>query len=54
MVQCNLGDNAMDVPVLRLSVADLSAGVTVKPYTDESHAFFFKNKIEQIVQVYVK
>lgn len=49
--KCNLGDEVMDLPMLRLSIPGIPGGLTVKPYIENSQIILFKNEIEEIFDV---
>lgn len=52
--KCNLGDGVMDLPTLRLSIPDAAAGLTVKPYIENSQIILLRSEIEQIFDVQVE
>lgn len=52
--KCNLGDDVMDLPTLRLSIPGVPAGLTVKPHIENSQLILFKSEIEQIFDAQVE
>lgn len=51
--KCNLGDDVMDLPTLRLSIPGIGPGLTMKPYIENSQVILFKREIEGIFDVQV-
>lgn len=49
--KCNLGDDVMDLPTLRLSIPGIPGGLTVRPYIENSQIILFKQEIERIFDV---
>lgn len=51
--KCNIGDDVMDLPTLRLSIPGVPTGLTVRPYIENSQLILYKREIEQIFDTQV-
>lgn len=51
--KCNIGDDVMDLPTLRLSIPGVPNGLTVRPHIDNSQLILSKREIEHIFDVQI-
>ena len=52
--KCNLGDEAMDLPTLRLTIPGLGPGLNVSPYIENSQIIISKSQIEAIFDAQIE